>query len=450
MRIGLFFILLSSVTKAIIEIRPIQTNGLLFEYKGTVFIVEEIWKVHSKMSIKQYLLEPINLENRIIELKVIQQMQNSTEVTQSLSMLMDEIQKLIFNINQLNTIIHDNSKQKRDAWVPIVGTAYQYLFRIPDEHTTNEIFHRLIELERADLSSKTMIANNTVLTLDIVENIQQKYNYTQNQVEILIKEIEEIMLQNLSNERDKQIIVNTQILILAITKYNNLQLKILDYLTCNKIKFLDPELFPFFAIEKTLKEVNDRLDMTRTLPRMNQLGKILWYKTIQMKINIHEGEIIFELSIPVISRNKKQLYAVHSTPILNNDSLIYIEPEAPFIVTNEIKNEIGFLSQTELSNCIAIEEEYYLCTNSFAIYNRHTNNNYCELISLLNAEEPIHNCVVKEIPKRNMIIKIPDTNQYYFIAVEPIAVIAQCGHNFTVQFNVQFNTNKPSYLNSNN
>lgn len=143
MRAGIAILLILSVAKAMIEIRSIQTNGLLFEYKGTVFIVEETWKIHSKMPIKHYLLEPIKLNNRVSELKNMQQLEENIEINESLSLLIDEIQKLIFNINQLNRIIYDNAKQKRDAWVPIVGTAYQYLFGIPDEDTTSEIFHRL-------------------------------------------------------------------------------------------------------------------------------------------------------------------------------------------------------------------------------------------------------------------------------------------------------------------
>lgn len=411
---------------AIIDINPIQTNGLLFEEEGNVYIVEEIWKVFTKMPIKEYLMEPIKLQARIDQLKLIQEMLKEKNDIENIDMLIDEIQKLINSIEQLNSVLNIK-RDKRDAFFPLIGKGIELFFGNPDEEAMNEVIFKLNDLERSNLNTQMLLSNNTMLTIKLIENMEARYNHTQTQFETLVSEIEKNMLKVDSEARSKEIIINTQILILAVIRYNALQNKIIKYLTSNDVLYVDPELFPVSSLGPILSEIQENIDSTRTLPYIHKNEKILWYKIIPMKVVVTNEQIIFELTIPIVSRTKKQLYAVFSAPKIENNSLVYIEPQAPFIVTNEIKNEIGYVSQSEIDSCIKIREDHLLCTTSFAIYNRHTNNNYCELITLLNANETSHNCAIKTVPKRNMIFKIRNTNQYYFVAVENILAKAQCG-----------------------
>lgn len=420
------FALTITATVAIIDIKPIQTNGLLFEEEGKVYIVEEIWKIFTKMPIKEYLMEPIMLQSRIDQLKMIQEMLKEKSDIENIAMLIDEIQKLVNSIEQLNSIIYVK-RVKRNAFFPLIGRGIELFFGNPDEDSMNEIINKLDDLERSNLNTKMMLTNNTMLTTKLIENMEARYNHTQTQFETLVSEIEKNMLMAESEARSKEIIINTQILILAVIRYNALQNKIIKYLTSNDVMFVDPELFPITSLSPILTEIQDNIDTIRTLPYISKNEKILWYKIITMKVEITNEQIIFELTIPVVSRNKKQLFAVYSAPKIGNESLIYIDPQAPFIVTNDIKNEIGYISQSEVDSCIKMRDDHLLCTTSFAIYNRHTNNNYCELITLLNANETTHNCIIKNVPKRNMIFKIRNTNQYYFVAVDSILAKAQCG-----------------------
>lgn len=193
-----------------------------------------------------------------------------------------------------------------------------------------------------------------------------------------------------------------QRLTLVIIRYLNYQNKLLAHILSRDLVRIDPELIPIPFLRAILEEIQGKIKNEFMLSwNLWENGKAVeWYKTIPMKATIVKKNVILEFIIPIISRTKKELYVVISTPVPSENSLMYIHPTAPYTITNEIKNEIGYLEQADLDKCWRLMGKDYICTDNFPIYNAQNKYVYCELAILLKSHNELNNCVIKTIPKK--------------------------------------------------
>lgn len=122
-------------------------------------------------------------------------------------------------------------------------------------------------------------------------------------------------------------------------RYVNYQNKILEHVLANNVIHIDPELVPVSFLESVILEVEKSLRNEQMLP-WNLIAKdkkLEWYKSIPMKTFVVSKNIIIEFSIPIISRNKRELYELIPAPMIKDEYLLFIQPASPFIITNEKK-----------------------------------------------------------------------------------------------------------------
>lgn len=150
-----------------------------------------------------------------------------------------------------------------------------------------------------------------------------------------------------------------------------------------------------------------------------------------MKISVVKGYLITEISIPLISVNKKELYEAFIAPFPYNKSVIYIKPEAPYFLTDAQKSEIGYLSAEEYKRCWKVNENDFICPKTFPIYTNY--NDSCLLAALSNKNTG--NCVIYALPFKNLIIKRNEENEYYFVFVKAMLMNVKCNGN-TTQINL--------------
>lgn len=99
--------LTSSVALAMVNVKNINSNGILFRELGytSTYTTEEIWKVVTMISIKEYLAQPNKIMNRITELKGLKRELTNNITIANVDAIVFELGKLSESIDQLNVVI---------------------------------------------------------------------------------------------------------------------------------------------------------------------------------------------------------------------------------------------------------------------------------------------------------------------------------------------------------
>lgn len=333
-----------------VVIKEFNTNGLLFQPLGNVYIYETTWKVISSLEMQNFQEEFKLLTEQLQQLtdfkSQIEQEQGNKFDLMTIEILIIEINKLIDTIGEINTILieKENIHRNKRAILPIIGTVIEFLFGNPDEDTMKSQIIKLNSLKNENKQLEYLTLNQTLFTEKLVETIKQtnkKFNTEFNQL------INQIMIIKVELKKEKLIssfLVNVQIMTISIIRYAKYQSHILDAVLQRQNIQLNPEIIPYSKLKSILEKIQLNLESTQMLPTEIILKnkKINLYKLITMTTKIIDDKIIFEIQIPILSRNKKNLYYIVSTPTPIGDKLYYIEPKTSFIITNKLQNEISY------------------------------------------------------------------------------------------------------------
>lgn len=428
-----------AAAKCLIHVEQVETNGIILKPMGNVYAYKETWKIVMSFSKEIYMLEQETIEKR---LKEIENLKDQLDKSENIDSTIEEIRKLLNAIREINKVIAPERKRPKRAVFPFMGTLIEWLYGNPDEETTDEILEMIKANRQANLDTDKTVLNNTIFTEKLLENIEKRYNYTKKELEAIIIEINKLIeTQNVDNNKreiEDKVLIYTQTLTLSVIRYINFQNKLAQHILSNEITHVDPEIVPFSFLEPILHDIQQNISINKLLP-WNLLAndkEISCYKSIPMKAYVTEKNIIISIRIPIIARNKKHLFAAIPTPIIKNKVLLYIQPEAPYLITNQAKTEISFLNEMDIINCWNLDHLNKICPENYPIYNKRVNNNFCELEVLLQSKEIANTCNFKQIPKKDILIKILDTNQYYFVILEPTNAITHCnGKTETIKLN---------------
>lgn len=416
-----------AMANCLIQVEQVESNGIILRPLGNVYAYQETWKIVMSFSKEKYLQEQMTIEKRLHELELLQ---NKLAKNENIDVIMEEIRKLIEAIREINKVITPEKIRQKRAIAPFFGTVLEWLFGNPDEDTTDEILNMIKANKQTIQNTDNTILNHTIFTEELLQNMEKRYNYTKKELEMLINEINTLIeTQNINNnqqEIENKILLYTQTLSLSLMRYINFQNKMAQQILSNEITHLDPEIVPFSFLEPLLLEIQQTISSDKMLP-WNLLAKdreISCYKAIPMKVHVTKNNIIITLSIPIIAKNKKLLFTAIPSPIIKENYLLYIQAEAPYIIINQAKTEISFLNENDEDNCWKLDHQNQICPENYPIYKKQAQNNFCELEIL--SQTATNNCIFKQLPKRDIFIKILNTNQYYFAVMKPTKAVSNC------------------------
>lgn len=423
------FCLAWTTTNGIVVVEKIQSNGLMFRNMGHVYAYKKNWKIVTVITKNKFLKEEKFIQTRIEELENLKLKYKNKNI----DMVLNEFKRLAEIINEINTIVMgEQPERNKRSVIPIGGTFVQWLLGNPDEETLLQIFQQIDELRKHNEFTDSITKNNTIYMGKLIDAIEKRNIQANDQINSIIENLSILASNNsaftntvLNND---EINMLTQSLTLVIIRYWHYQNKLLDHILSNNLVYIDPELIPLGFLRKTLEKIEENIGNDYMLP-WNLLEKrkmVEWYKTIPMKTSIINQNIVIEFIVPVIARNKKLLYEVIPTPFPKNESLVYIEPNAPYIITDEKQTEIGYLDQNEIDKCWKVGEREHVCAGDFPVYIKQTKFIYCELAILLHSEDEENNCIIKTIPKKDIFMKIKNSNQYYFVMINPTNATKIC------------------------
>jgi hypothetical protein len=132
-------------------------------------------------------------------------------------------------------------------------------------------------------------------------------------------------------------------------------------------------------LENNLKFINNHFKKSETIPDYDVIYEL--YEIIKIKYAITNDKIIFEIEIPILFKNKYNLYNFYKLPKITESNLIFLNVKDN-IAIEENNMSLYYFENGEVNNCINYKENK-ICIPISPIY--HYNNSQCEIQIIKNS-----------------------------------------------------------------
>lgn len=181
------------------------------------------------------------------------------------------------------------------------------------------------------------------------------------------------------------------------------------------------DLVPKHQLEEALKEIQTKLDNDEQLPiNMNNENIFHIYKAANLKTKLYNGNILLELRIPIITREKLDIFRAIPIPSQFGDKFAALSASSEIFITNKERSKYIPFTELELSSCFILSDNKRICPHSGAILEGE--DNVCELALLARPFERKlpKTCHIQELPKQNYYINLHSANSYYCVITETL------------------------------
>lgn len=455
------FILLGISLPAIngvIQNSPFTSNGLIFKPVADVYKYKEMRNVMTSIPQSYLKTQQANMATHISDLEELQKRMKNSD---SFSAVVVEIKRLADALDEISNLITENSnyttktsdfttkasnlttkaynfttktERKRRAILPFMGTFIQWAFGNPDEETKEEILELIRMNTVYQQHTDRLVYEHTIFIKSLTESIKMKNRLINDEISNIITTLNSTLsrfnIEANQIELQNELNIYVQVLTLHIVRYKSYQDKLLMHILSEGPIHIDPEIIPLSYLSPVISQMEKDLPHDQMLPfnLIQNKTTIDWYKSIPMQTSIVHKNIVFEFFIPVVARQKRVLLEVISAPFPKEGYLVYIQPQAQYILTNDIYTEISYLAQSDIDSCWKMNaNKDFVCPSNLPIFNMLPQNNYCELTLLLQASDVSHNCEFKILPKKDLFVKIHHSDQYYYVLTKEMNFTTRCG-----------------------
>lgn len=328
-----------------------------------------------------------------------------------------------------------HARQKRGL-INGVGYLANTLFGVLDDHFA-EKYENEITLVRQNEHHLASLFQNQTSIIDAEYNMMKRMEDVMRKQHKMINQYLNLLdnkLSEISSEVEKISSVNN-FLSLAIVANNlllnlkNIQNMMTEAITDTYHGKFDIHLITPTQLRRELNIILGQIPKDLTLPITNiQTDFQQIYQFLQAKTKLTDKYLIFEIKLPLVSRDTYSMYRVFF-PIPHKQTNIFISiiPIADYIAMNLEKDTYIPMTGDDLQDCIFYEFSAHLCHLKHPIYQRRSDKNLC----LKNKNT--NQCQTNIAGCNNMFIKLNKLNNYTFIACKKCSVRILCGDQVTVQ-----------------
>lgn len=427
-------------TSAYVVVDRVNTNGMILMKIADALPYSKSLNLVIATPIKAYVEQQSFIEECIVNLE---NLRDNSKHKINIDSVIYEFKYLSNIIRDMNHMIRGNSNRKKRsrAMLPGVGEFFESFIGTASEKTIDKIYEILRQEGEKRIQIVGMLESQSNSTIKMIELIQNRYLESDKRIREIVDKLNEI-IENDENEADQimekmQIDNLIQLLTLIILRYHSFQSKMFNHVIQQKASNYDPEIVPFKLLHEMIRNSNVSKEEYADIMYWKNMSESELYKNIKyipMKISTMGDCIVTEINIPLLPRDKKELFQAIPAPTKMKNVFMFIKPEAPYFITNDKRDEIGYLSENDFKKCWYNVEGKLICPQNFAIYKkpRQNSNNFCELALLSNHVHDTYKCAVHTIPPRDLFIKMNEENQYYYSLFENDTVRAICNKNSTI------------------
>ncbi|CAG9128513.1 unnamed protein product [Plutella xylostella] len=179
---------------------------------------------------------------------------------------------------------------------------------------------------------------------------------------------------------------------------------------------LTPEQF-----RKELNLISSEISKDLSLPIkdiQNHLNNL--YQLLGVRTRMSEQCLIFEVTIPLVSRDSFEIFNVIPIPELWNDRMVIVKPRSDYVALSLRKNAYVLMTEAEVQSCTHQDEEVSYCRTNKPVFHMKRDEDLCQ------AEEDSNKCLLQTSKCKDQWINIHQSNNYIYFCCEACRVRIIC------------------------
>ncbi|KAL0820903.1 hypothetical protein ABMA28_005563 [Loxostege sticticalis] len=397
-----------------------EKQGLYFDKISNMQFIRDEWKIVAYYDMDPYWEATSAYEQYYEHLSTICQVINKSTHCNILMLQLDHAYSEIKhnNRNLLNQQLSARARKRRGL-INGVGYLANSLFGVLDDRFAEQ-YQRDIAAVRDNQKHLALLWRNQT-SVDMIQKqhkiINQhllKLDKSTNILETKVNEMEYMSEFTLSAMAANNL----------PTHLKNIQDTLIDTITNvynGKINMhlIDPQQLQnqLSIISSQLKDLTLPIDNIQT-----DLHNI--YQLLQVKAKLTPQYLIFEIRIPLTSRDYYELYNIQSVPHKAGKNMVTLEPIEQYVAMNLQKDSYLPVTPTELEHCVRRDVTTYFCQLKTPIYKMRADKDFC-------VKDETDHCRTITTVCQNQWISLSKTNQYLFFCCEHCHLRTICNDQVT-------------------
>ncbi|CAG9090548.1 unnamed protein product [Plutella xylostella] len=428
----MFFLSIMSPGQCAYSYQSLLPNKTLYFEKITnIQLIRDEWRLivyynmepyyHGMSAVAKYLSY---LNSTCEQIKTLSECE---EVVLQLRHSQGELQH--YNSVLLSQHLPARAARRRRGIINGVGMIANELFGVLDSRFA-ENYERDIKLIRKNLNHLAELWKNQTTIVEAefnliirTEQTMERQHKTVNQkINKLQNSINYLQSQARSDSIVNEFTMSALIANNLITQLKSLQNTLLNTITNIYSGKLDLHLLTPEQLRRELNDISARLPKDLTLPPY-ETSSI--YHLLKVKAKMTESYLLFEISIPLITRDNYELMKIFPIPKQVAKYMVNILPVSSYVAVNLQQDAMILLSEAEIEKCLAKDQQSMLCHHSSPIFKIMSDENLCQKDNEKGTCKVTYNpCVSSWTPMKNI-------NSYLYFCCDECKLKMMCENQVT-------------------
>lgn len=416
-----------------------HTPGLHYEQLGQLRLFNKKWKIVT-------VLDLFLFKKRFNDINNI--FRQSLEICQSNNPDVDIIRESckffnttgrykLFKMEQtLSQVEHltGSSKRVRRGWFDFVGKGAKILFGVMNQDDADFYSEKIKDVTNGEKNVIHIITEQTTIMKSTLHNMNST-------IADLIHN--EITLENaLKKAHDEQRRRDGKVQLKfdfedQINRFNVVTeqfqfelITIVNIILDAKAGILHPAVISPSRLVSQLKDVQSNIPHGLSFPvplDIEHTHQLL--NCLTLEIFYENDKLVYVANLPLLEAHLFYLYKINHFPVKSHDNVfIMIEPTQNFLAIDENKQQYLYLSEMEYQNCIKLDANKVICSQTRPILLAHLND-VCEVQLYLSSEKIPKSCDTRIIElTRTIFIQLISSNTWLFTSNYGESLSVACTH----------------------
>ncbi|KAJ8723327.1 hypothetical protein PYW08_003239 [Mythimna loreyi] len=424
----LCFISILSSSEASNHITQFSGNqSLYYDPIGTLNLIRDQWRI-----VSYYNMQPYWQGDKAVEtfIKYLQQTCEQIKEPSHCNMILLQVQHDYNELRYHNQLLlnqHFGTRSRtRRGLVNAVGSIANTLFGVLDQSFADK-YQRDIEIINSNEKHLLQLWKNQTSVVEAEYNILKRtektidtqYKLINRHLNLLDQATKQIQLQSKTTSILQEFTLAAMATTNMIHNLKRVQDTLIDTLADIYHSKINMHLLTPEQLSNELQIISGQISKELTLP-INNIQSDLYeiYKHLKIKARMSKEYFIFEISVPLISRDSFQLYHLIPVPLQVGKDMISITPLADYIATNLMRDSYIEIKNDDLQTC-TYQDKSYICQLRGPIKRLGPEEKFCQT-------EQIGICQPKKETCKNMWLQLHDLSSYLYFACDTYTFTIIC------------------------